>query len=123
MQIDLLWPATWWSTHGNHFFRTEAIDLLKTNDRSRDRTQYEPISEVHQGGRQKAGIFGKTGQVVWFMSRCNLMRTAALFPRGKNGTVEGLGATPGKQRMSPISGPEHLGEPVPSGRQSALPAL
>jgi len=71
--------STWWSTNRNHFLRTEAIDLLKTKDRSRDRTQHEPISEVHQGGRQKGATLRKMGRIVWLMSMYNMMGAAALF--------------------------------------------
>ncbi len=43
-----------WGRKANDFYRTEATDLLKTKDGAWDRTQYEPISEGSQGGRQSA---------------------------------------------------------------------
>ena len=111
--------SAWWSTNGNHFFRTEAIALLKTNDRSRDRTQHEPISEVHQGGRQKGAALRKMGQVVWLMSMYTMMGAAALF-REEETDCGSLGVTLVKRRIPCMCRPEKFGKPALSGKQSAL---
>src|SRR5208282_1844619 len=85
--------GTWWSTKSNHFFRTEATDLLKTHDRARDRTQTRTHFRSSPRRKAKGAAFWKTGQVLWFMSRQNLLRTAAPCPSGRNGKTECSGPT------------------------------
>ena len=119
MNNRLLWPALGWDTHRNHFFRTEAIDLLKTHDRAPGPNPTRTHVPNSPRRKAKGAAFRKMDQVVWSMSRCSLMRTAPLFPRARKRNV----VTLVKQRMSCISGSEHLTELARSSRQSALPAL
>ena len=120
----LLWPALGWGTHRNHFFRTEAIDLLKTHDRAPGPNPTRTHFRSSPRGKTVGAAFRIIGQVSWLMSIYNMTGKAALFPRRINGTKEGLKATLVKLRMSRICGSEHplRGRPwtVASWRSPAL---
>ncbi len=124
MNDHLLWPALGWGTHRNRFFRTEAIDLLKTHDRAPGPNPTRTHFRSSPRGKIVGAAFRIIGQVSWLMSIYNMTGKAALFPRRINGTKEGLKATLVKLRMSRICGSEHplRGRPwtVASWRSPAL---
>jgi len=59
MHDDLLWPALGRASNVIIFSGPKPPTYWKHKIVSRDRTQHEPISEVHQGGRRMARLFGK----------------------------------------------------------------